>query len=284
MAGSGMVGGAVALVLVSRAVASLAEPGRRRIPSSLAVLAPLALGVGVAAVTPRTAATAQTADASQTADGAASVETLDLGRDLYQRDCTSCHGPEGGGTFRGVPIDGEGTATVRYAVGTGRMPIADPASPVERGPIRYEPDEIDALVAYTATFITSGPAVPDLDGVEADVVAGGVLYRRHCAACHGATGIGGALAFQRETPSLLEAEPIDVATAVVAGPGAMPALSATFDRTELASVAGYVELLQDPTTTGVNLPGDRVTEGLVAWLVGVGALLVAVALAGRITT
>src|SRR5690606_38271250 len=85
----------------------------------------------------------------------------EVGRDLYRRDCAACHGVAGEGSFQGVPIDDVGTASVRYTLSTGRMPIDHPDSAVVRGAPAYDAAEIDAIVAYTATFV-DGPELPDL--------------------------------------------------------------------------------------------------------------------------
>jgi ubiquinol-cytochrome c reductase cytochrome c subunit len=160
------------------------------------------------------------------------------------------------------------------------MPIPHPDATVRRQAPAYTPDQIDAIVDYTATFV-DGPEIPSLDPAAADLARGGVHYRLHCAACHSATGIGGAQAFGREAPPVLDSTVAETAAAIVAGPGGMPAFRATFTDDEIAGVAAYVQLLQDPPTTGIAIPGGRVGEGLVAWLVGIGALMVAISWIGR---
>lgn len=204
----------------------------------------------------------------------------DPGRDLYRRDCASCHGPEGAGSFRGGTLKGVGAAGVEYVLSTGRMPIADPGDQIRRSEPAYEREEIDAIVAYVATMV-DGPEVPAVDTAGADAARGGEHYRLHCAACHSATGIGGALTADAYAPSVLSSEPTEVATAVISGPGTMPQFGTSFDDDDLADIAAYVELLQDPPTRGLAIPGGRVGEGLVAWVVGVGALAVALRSIGR---
>jgi ubiquinol-cytochrome c reductase cytochrome c subunit len=204
----------------------------------------------------------------------------DLGRDLYRRDCASCHGPEGGGSFRGTTLEGVGGAGVEYVLNTGRMPIGDPDDQIRRSDPAYGRDEIDAIVAYVATLV-DGPDVPAVDTAGADLARGGEHYRLQCAACHSATGIGGALTADAYAPSVLPSSPTDVATAVISGPGTMPEFGTAFGDDDLADIAAYVELLQDPPTRGMAIPGGRVGEGLVAWIVGVGALVVALRLMGR---
>lgn len=200
------------------------------------------------------------------------------GRLLYLRDCASCHGPSGEGSYRGIDITERGPASVYYSLATGRMPIVEPDDAVNRSEPSYTPAEIEAIVDHTREFV-SGPDVP-APSSSVGVAEGGVLYRLHCAACHSATGIGGAMAFGREAPPVLHSSPSEVMAAMAVGPGNMPSFRGTFDDAELAGVAEYVELLQDPPTRGVPIPGGRVGEGLVAWLVGVGVLALAVVWTG----
>jgi ubiquinol-cytochrome c reductase cytochrome c subunit len=274
-----------ALVLFATGVHQLAEPRRGRVPAaarrgagpgtlgsrSLMVAALVALGAAVVGY--QTQGSAPQAAASP-ADG------HDLGRELYRRDCAACHGPAGEGTFRGVSIVDTGTASVYFTLATGRMPIPHPDATIRRQAPAYTSDQINAIVDYTATFV-DGPEIPTIDPAAADLARGGVHYRLHCAACHSATGIGGTQAFGREAPPVLHSTVTETAAAIVAGPGGMPAFRATFTDDEIAGVAAYVQLLQDPPTTGIAIPGGRVGEGLVAWLVGIGALLFAISWIGR---
>jgi ubiquinol-cytochrome c reductase cytochrome c subunit len=216
-------------------------------------------------------------------DDARLVAPDDLGAALYGRDCVYCHGAEGQGSTRGVPIADGGEASVHYALVSGRMPIQDPDAIPRRGPSPYTEDEIEAIVAHVAGF-GDGPALPDVDLDGADVAQGGHLYRLHCGACHSATGIGGALAYERVAPGLLESEPSVVAAAIVAGPGAMPAFGPDgFTDDELASIVAYVERLQAPDDRGgwPIFRGGRADEALVTLALVVPVLLVAVAWLAR---
>ncbi len=274
-AGALMAGGTgglqmlAAIALVAAAVRRLDAPRPLRIPVVPAVL--LAAGViGVASAVP-----GDTGRADSPVAAAAEV-----GRDLYRRDCAACHGPAGEGSPQGVSISEVGTASVFYALSTGRMPIADADDPIRRADPAYDAAEIDAIVAYTRGFV-DGPEPPPIEPGAGDLATGGARYRLHCAACHSATGIGGAQAFDREAPSLMHASPDETAAAIVAGPGGMPSFRSTFSDDEIAGIARHVELLQDPPTTGVAIPGGRVGEGLVGWIGAVGALVLAAAWIGR---
>ncbi|CAN5353499.1 c-type cytochrome [soil metagenome] len=198
---------------------------------------------------------------------------------LYRRDCAACHGPAGEGSSRGVPITEVGPASVQYTLSTGRMPISSLDEPIRRGRPAYTPTEIDAIVTYTRAFV-EGPEIPPLD-VSDGVARGGELYRLHCAACHSATGIGGAQAFGREAPPVFPGTSAEVAAVIAVGPAGMPSFRSTFDDREIAAITEYVELLKDPPTQGFVVPGGRVGEGLVAWLVGIGVLALFIAWIGK---
>jgi ubiquinol-cytochrome c reductase cytochrome c subunit len=273
MSVAGAVYAATGVALAAHAIRRLDAPRPRRFPSrvALSLAATTALSAAAfASSTDRTTVRADTAGAVGTGGG----------QDLYRRDCAWCHGIAGTGTANGPDISEAGTAAVFYAVSTGRMPIDHPDAAVRRGPAPYSDEAIRSLVAYTSAFV-AGPAVPDIGGVDADLSAGGTQYRLLCAACHGATGEGGAQAAGSGAPSVLHARPDEVAAAIVAGPGQMPSFGTTLATGDVAAVTAYVEEIQSPTTTGVALPGGRVGEGLVAWLVLATACLGFVAWTGR---
>jgi ubiquinol-cytochrome c reductase cytochrome c subunit len=266
---------AVGIVLTARTIRQLAAPRRSRVPSAGRAAGRIALSV----VTTAGLALAGLAVQREPSSAAAPVP-VERGQELYRRDCAWCHGVAGEGTARGIDISQGGTASVFYALSTGRMPIDDPDDAVRRGDSPYTDDEIMAIVAHTSTFV-AGPDVPDIAGIDADVSAGGARYRLLCAACHGATGEGGAQAAGPGAPSVLHANRSETAAAMVAGPGQMPSFGSNLAAEDVAAVAAYVEEIQDPATTGIALPGVRVGEGLVAWLVLAAACLGFVAWTGR---
>ncbi len=204
---------------------------------------------------------------------------LEKGVTLYQRDCSSCHGPAGEGSRRGPSLAGAGEAANFYYLHTGRMPIASVDSAIERSRPAYTSSQLSELVAYAAT-LGDGPALPPLPDGTADVVAGGIHYRLHCASCHGAGGAGGALTVDEFAPSLHLATMADILAAVVSGPGTMPSFEGVLDEDAMADVGAYVAHLRDPPRTGIPLPGGRVGEGLAA-VVAFAALAVAARLLGE---
>ena len=85
----------------------------------------------------------------------------------------------------------------------------------------YDHEEIEALVAYVGT-LGDGPAIPDVDPAEADLAAGGEIYRANCQACHSASGRAAPSATAGPRPGLSDATPTEVGAAVRIGPGQMP--------------------------------------------------------------
>ena len=219
--------------------------------------------------------------------GPPDAEALELGQQLYQRDCSFCHGDEGKGTSNGPDlVTGEnGPALTDFMLRTGRMPIADPDDPVRPGDSPYDDEEIAALVGYLdQEFDQPGPRIPVVEAAAGDLAQGRDLYQEHCAACHATTGIGGAMLAQRaggETtgiviPGLAAAHPIEVGEAVRTGPDAMPVFGpGVVDDGELDAIARYVEYLNNPDDRG-GAPIGRigpVAEGAVGWALGLGSLV-----------
>jgi len=197
---------------------------------------------------------------------------VERGRVLFQTGCTSCHGVEGQGTDQGPSLVGVGAAAADFQLRTGRMPLAVSGKQAVRKPPAYDDAQIDALVAYVAS-LGPGPAVPDVDVGQADVVTGGQLYRANCAACHNAAGTGGALSYGHNAPSLLQATPVEVVEAMRTGPGQMPVFGPdAISDEEAADIARYVTgELQHPDDRGGFPLGATgpVPEGFVAWIVGI---------------
>lgn len=215
-------------------------------------------------------------------------ELVATGRQLYETGCSSCHGPEGegveaeDGSVRGPSLEQAGEAAAYYYLTTGRMPLGNSEDrPVRKEPA-YDDSEIEALVAFVGT-LGEGPAVPSIELDEADLAAGGEIFRANCQACHSASGSGGALSYGGAAPRLSDATPTQVGAAVRVGPGQMPVFGPeTISAQELDDLARYVEYLRDPEDPG-GIPIGRtgpIPEGFVAWLVGMVALLALVAWIG----
>jgi ubiquinol-cytochrome c reductase cytochrome c subunit len=212
-------------------------------------------------------------------------EVVEEGRRLFLTGCSSCHGAEGegvvaDGTVRGPAVDDSGTAAAYYYLSTGRMPLNNPNVQPVRKPPAYGDEEIVAIVAFIDS-LGVGPDLPaiDIDDIDGEQLAeGGELYRANCAPCHSAAGVGGALSYGRAAPALADSEPLQVGTAVRSGPGQMPVFGAELSESDLDRVVAFVQYLRDPEDPG-GLPIGRVgpvPEGFVAWVLGIGILIVTV--------
>jgi ubiquinol-cytochrome c reductase cytochrome c subunit len=203
----------------------------------------------------------------------------EAGRQLYVVACTTCHGADGGGMAgRGPTLVGVGAASADFYLSSGRMPLDRPRSQAERKRVAYPPAQIRQLVAYVAS-LGPGPGVPQVDPGLGDLAEGNHLYANNCASCHSSAAAGGALGHAVYAPALNRATPTQVAEAVRIGPGAMPVFGPdTLDDAQLASVVRYVGYLHKPDDRGGLGLGHLgpIPEGFVAWVVGLGAMLVAV--------
>ncbi|MFF4757428.1 c-type cytochrome [Streptomyces sp. NPDC001292] len=223
------------------------------------------------------------------AEDTAQSLTIEEGRKLYLVGCASCHGTGGQGTTDGPSLVGVGAAAVDFQVGTGRMPAQQPGAQVPRKKVIYNQAEIDQLAAYIAS-LGAGPTVPTKNQYSpegADVAKGGELFRTNCAQCHNFTGKGGALTHGKYAPDLTGVSNKHIYEAMQTGPQNMPSFpDTTLTAKNKKDIIAYLDAVNgDETTTpgGMNLGGlGPVTEGLFAWIFGLGALVaVAVWVAAR---
>ncbi|MGH9276885.1 MAG: cytochrome bc1 complex diheme cytochrome c subunit [Acidimicrobiales bacterium] len=200
------------------------------------------------------------------------------GRDLFQVSCSSCHGLNGEGTPDGPSLIGVGAASADFYLTTGRMPLDTTSGQAQRKPPAYTPREIRQLVAYVAS-LGPGPPIPRVNLADGDLAEGLELFANNCAPCHSSAGAGGALGHANYAPRLGPATPVQVAEAVKIGPGPMPVFGPEiFDSHELNSIVRYVEYLKHPDDRGGLGLGHLgpIPEGFVAWVVGLGLIVVAI--------
>ncbi len=224
---------------------------RRRHPmAALALLVLALLAVGGAYALATGAAQAEAAPVASTA----TATQIEEGRQLYLEGCSSCHGLNAEGVTsadlegaNGPGLIGVGAAAVDFQVGTGRMPLAVPGPQAPAGPkyteLQYTQDQINALAAYVAS-LGPGPAIPTaemLDYEDADLAEGGELFRE----------------------------------AMLTGPQSMPVFG---ERTILpeqkqAIIKFIKTTAEEPNPGGLALGRiGPVAEGLIVWIVGLGAL------------
>ncbi|MEU1479089.1 c-type cytochrome [Streptomyces sp. NPDC001668] len=256
---------------------------RRRHPLAALVVLLLALACtgGLYAVF----APADKAKADETAQSLA----IDEGKKLFAVGCASCHGTGGQGSSDGPSLVGVGAAAVDFQVGTGRMPAQQPGAQVPRKKVIYTQAEIDQLAAYVSS-LGSGPSVPTEaqygpDG--ADIAKGGELFRTNCAQCHNFTGKGGALTHGKFAPDLEGVSPKHIYEAMQTGPQNMPSFpDTTMSEQNKKDIIAYLNAVNGDDSVspgGLELGGlGPVSEGLFAWIFGLGALIaVAVWVAAR---
>ena len=193
------------------------------------------------------------------------------GEQLFIQSCASCHASDGSGTEFGPSIQNAGEAGVDFQLRTGRMPLADPSEQTRRKEPAFSDEQIEELVEYVGS-LGGGPAIPSVDPAEGDLVLGQELFVNNCAACHGATANGGAAGVGALAPSLYAANSLDIAEAVITGPGEMPVFD--FDQDELNAITRYLDYLQNEESPGgADIGGiGPVPEGFIGWAVGMLAL------------
>ena len=119
-----------------------------------------------------------------------------------------------------------------------------------------------------------------------DLQRGRELYGQACSACHGMNGAGAALGGENIAPSLQDVTPADVAEAIKIGPGQMPPggglpnydFNSAESTQQVNDIAAYVESLKTrPYNRGGAPIGGKgpVPEGFVAWVIGLGVLILA---------
>jgi ubiquinol-cytochrome c reductase cytochrome c subunit len=206
------------------------------------------------------------------------------GAQLYQDDCASCHGA----ALRGIPgvapsLRGVGAGPVHFYLSTGRMPLASPKEEPQRNTPLFNGRQIDALVAYVSSF--GGPPAPTADPSQGDLAIGLHQFTLSCAGCHQIVGRGG-LTLGAVAPSLQDATAQQIAEAVRMGPYLMPRFdSKQIDQHQLDSLARYIMWTRKPDNAGgwgiYNI--GPIPEGIVAWFLGLAALVIVARLIGERT-
>ena len=251
----------------ARARARRRSKQRRRLGNVAGLMAGLVLSGAMYSVF----APAQAAD-----EGPSESAAEAAGRELYETSCISCHGANLEGVpNRGPSLIGVGEAAVYFQVHTGRMPLVRQEADAPDKPAVFDDEQIDQLRAYVQAN-GGGPTMPSGDLRDGDLAEGGELFRLNCASCHNFVGEGGALSSGKSAPSLADANDLEIYTAMLTGPENMPVFGDNqLTPEEKRAVVNYVQTIQeqaDPGGAGIGRIGP-VGEGLVIWVVGVGALM-----------
>lgn len=205
-------------------------------------------------------------------------QNIEAGKDLFQANCSSCHGLEAQGTSQGPSLIGSGAAAVYFQMSTGRMPAKEVGSENDRKPVTFSPQQIEDIAGYVAS-LGGGPEIPTAEQVStegADTALGSELFSANCAQCHGFAGAGGALTYGKDAPPLTESTPTQIYTAMLTGPEAMPVFSdgALSPQAKRDIIAYITQTRVEPNPGGFSLGRTGpVTEGLVIFLGGLGFLV-----------
>lgn len=269
---------------LNRAAGRLSRRRRGPLAGLAVLLAALLVAGGISVGLSSALDTTATAHGSKSDD-----ELIKEGRELFLVGCSSCHGLNGEGISTqtdgyvyGPSLVGAGAAAVDFQVGTGRMPMAQPGQQAPRKDAAYSQDEIDAMAAFVAS-LGPGPAVPSpadysIDGLteaerEVAIKNGGQIFLTNCTACHNFNGQGGAMPEGGYAPTLKGVEAKHIYQAMLTGPQSMDVFSnGNLSPEEKRDVIAYLQSIEDqPEYGGFTLGGlGPVSEGIFAWLVGVG--------------
>ena len=221
---------------------------------------------------------ALTATGGSAAAPAQSATDIAQGRTLFEATCSTCHGINAQGTSQAPSLVGAGAAAVDFQMSTGRMPAAEVGAENERKPVKFSAQQISEIAAYIES-IGGGPTIPSssqVDTAGADTALGQQLFSTNCSQCHGFAGAGGALTYGKNAPPLTASTPTQIYEAMLTGPEAMPIFGdGTVTPEEKRDIVAYITATRaEPNPGGLSLGRTGpVTEGLLAWLGGLGFLV-----------
>lgn len=228
---------------------------------------------------------------SQAEDAQSNAVQVEEGRKLFLQGCSFCHGQNGEGIATvngdnyGPSLVGVGAAAVHFQVETGRMPLAQPGVQGQVKPRTFSDEEVEQLAAFVAS-LGPGPARPSpeeytVNGLseeerQAAISRGGQIFLTNCTACHNFNGKGGAMPQGGFAPNLSDTEAVHIYEAMLTGPGQMDSFSnGNLSPEEKRDVIAYLySLREQPSYGGFTLGGlGPVSEGMFAWLIGIGGLV-----------
>jgi ubiquinol-cytochrome c reductase cytochrome c subunit len=250
---------------------------RRRRPLfgyAAVLLALVAVGMLYAAVT------GLGGSSSASAGSGSSTAQITEGKNLFAVNCATCHGEYAQGSKVAPSLIGAGAAAVSFQMSTGRMPLKETDAEAARKPVTFSQQQIYAIAAYVAS-LGGGPAIPTPDQYStagADTALGQSLFNANCAQCHNYAGAGGALTDGKYAPPLTQATSRQIYEAMLTGPEAMPVFNdSTLTPSDKRDIIAYVTQSRAEANPGGFSLGrvGPTTEGLVAWLGGITALVLA---------
>lgn len=222
---------------------------------------------------------------SETVATTSSPSLIAEGQQLFDQRCASCHGLNLQGRTGVAPsLMGVGAGPVDFYLSTGRMPLANNrAEPIREQPA-FNKRGIEALIAFIR-HRGGGPAAPTANPARGSLALGFKLFDENCAGCHSIVARGG-ITVGAQVPDLQEATPQQIAEAVRMGPYLMPHFSSVqLNQHDLDSLARYVVWTRHPSNFGgwgiYNI--GPIPEGIVAWFLGLLALVIVARLIGERT-
>jgi ubiquinol-cytochrome c reductase cytochrome c subunit len=226
---------------------------------------------------------------AEASNSAAAARDLANGKQLFNQNCSSCHGFNAQGTKDqegnqvAPSLIGVGAAAVDFQVSTGRMPASTQGAQMPRKPpvgVFQNRKNIDDVAAYVQS-LGGGPTIPgpeQVDPSKGDVALGGTLFRTNCAQCHNFAGSGGALTGGKYAPPLDKSTPTQIYEAMLTGPYAMPLFNdSTLTPADKRAIIAYVVRTRDEPNPGGNGLGrvGPVAEGIAGWTAGLGLMVLA---------
>lgn len=200
------------------------------------------------------------------------------GRQLYAVHCATCHGVTLQGSSQGPPLINVPARNVDFMLETGRMPAAIPFEQEQHRGQSFPSEQIRALVAFIASKSTGEKTLPSVG--PGDAKKGREVFAENCQQCHAATGHGDSVGYQNVAPELMGDTPRDIAEAVRMGPDVMPKFGPKIIADQrLNDLVAYIQFLQHGQYNpgGLQLANfGPVPEGFIAWVIGLGLLLLLV--------
>jgi ubiquinol-cytochrome c reductase cytochrome c subunit len=221
------------------------------------------------------------ADSSGATSTGYSAQDITAGQQIYQNSCITCHGANLEGVQgQGPSLIGVGSAAVYFQVSTGRMPAPYQGAYEPAKTPKYDEKQTLQLGAYVES-VGGGPQVPsgNLRASNNTLGTGGELFRLNCASCHGVTGKGAPLSAGKYAPSLNSATDRQLYTAMLSGPESMPVFGdnqiTPQQKKELINYIQTIKASADPGGAGIDRIGP-VSEAVVIWVAGVGAIIIVI--------
>lgn len=214
---------------------------------------------------------------AQAVAAVATADDLAGGKKLFLANCATCHGTSGQGGKAGPSLVGVGAAAVDFQVGTGRMPLAGPSVQGPKRRVQFTDAEIASMAAYVAT-LGPGPAIPEEQFTkgDGDIGRGNELFKVNCAMCHNFAGSGGALTRGKYAPNLRNISGKHTFEAMATGPQSMPVFNdqnlTPKEKNDIISYLHEIDKSENPGGLSLGNLGP-VSEGMFAWIFGLGLMI-----------